>query len=283
MGNWQLVSLLTCAALVWPAAVVGQDKPLELRQRQQAAAAGNYAVVIGIDKYADADVGPLAFAEADARAFAEVLRSTCGYPADHVYELLGPQASLAAIMQRAYALGEAGMYPRADTVILYFSGHGAALGGENYLIPYDGTADEALAKKKNISLPEVVAPLKKNFKTQVVFLDACRNAADAGAKALGEGGFIDPRFAAQESAGLCVMFGTELGKYSREDAALGHGLFTAALLAGLGGGAAASLVEHVLATYFAMPECPDHGTCLVASGIELSAMGAKLGFREMSA
>ena len=124
------------------------------------------------------------------------------------------------------------MYPQADTVVFYFSGHGAALGGENYLIPYDGTADAALAENLNIACRKWCDQLKRTSR-RVVFLDACRNLADVGSRSMGSGGFIDPGFAAQESRGLCVMFGTELGSTAARTRSSGHGLFTAALLAGL--------------------------------------------------
>jgi hypothetical protein len=233
-----MLGLLLASGLAALLGAAKGAKPLDLAARQSAITAGSYAVVIGINSYEEQGIPPLKFAENDARAFAQVLSGACGYPASHVYELLGPQATLKAIMQRVFALGEAGVYPQADTVVFYFSGHGAALSGENYLIPYDGTADAALAENLNIALPKVLEQLKRHFKTQVVFLDACRNLADVGSRGMGGGGFVDPGLAAHEARGLCVMFGTELGQLSREDEELGHGLFTAALLAGLSGGAA---------------------------------------------
>jgi hypothetical protein len=101
-----------------------------------------HAVVIGINAY-EHGVTPLRSAVADARAVAGALESGHGYRADHV--LLDEAASRAGIL---HVLKED--LPRRlgpdSAVVLYFAGHGIALGDgregpQGFLLPYDATCE----------------------------------------------------------------------------------------------------------------------------------------------
>jgi hypothetical protein len=238
--SWLTLVCFTLLALVLSAyTAMAQEKPVTLVQRQADITAGNYALVIGIEKYQDPNILPLQFCEDDALAMVKVLKENCGYPEDHIYSLIGAQATLDAILTRVNNLARKDVYSQAQTVVFYFSGHGTAINDVDYLVPYDGSAKAALAVKKNIAFEtDILAPLKRNFATQVMFMDACRNFADPYGKGTLSGGFVDPKLAADAAKGTFILFGTQFGEISREDPALGHGLFTEALVDGLSGAAA---------------------------------------------
>jgi hypothetical protein len=232
-----LLATVLCVALS-PALLRAQDKPLELTQRQQQMVAGKYAVVVGINDYASEDISDLRFCESDAQSFADVLRSTCGY-GGHVVTLLGKDARGELILKTLRNLADPRFVPQRDTVVFYFSGHGAVLDGQNYLVPVDGSADPDYVKQYNLRVDDIAALLKQGgFARQVLFLDACRNELRADGKSLGGRGLVQFNLAEQFAKGLKVLLGTEFGQISREDEALGHGLFTYYLVEGLKGAAA---------------------------------------------
>jgi tetratricopeptide (TPR) repeat protein len=220
----------------WVCTTWAQEKPLALRQAE--VAAGKYAVVIGVNHYLSPDISQLRFCEADARALRDALVSACGYPESHVTLLLGTQATFEAIRAVIKLLADPQAYPGADTVLFYFSGHGAQIGGKNTLVPVDGSADPELAVARNLPLDWVQEQLAHSaFARQVMLIDACRNVFET--KGLtAEKGFINPQLAQEYAKGMKVLLGTRPGEFSREDAELGHGLFTYYVVQGLRGGAA---------------------------------------------
>ncbi len=130
---------------------------------------------------------------------------------------------------------------RDDTFVLYFSGHGVQVGGQNYLLPRDIPyieygRDEQL-KREAISLNELLADLstgdRPHPQSSVVILDACRdnplippgykNASTAGGLA-----------GLPESDGMFVMYAaasnrTALDRLSPSDNAK-YSVFTRTLL-----------------------------------------------------
>jgi formylglycine-generating enzyme required for sulfatase activity len=116
------------------------------------------------------------------------------------------------------------------TVLFFFSGHGFADKGENYLATFEATsgdlADSGLSVKKVEGLLKATGAPR-----QVMFIDACRN--EPG-KSVGARSF--ERF--QASAGLRELLSTKEGRISYEDDQLGSGVFTHFLVQGLQGGAA---------------------------------------------
>lgn len=106
--------------------------------------------------------------------------------------------------------------------MLYFSGHGLELNGENYLIPVDAnitvksdTEFEATALRKITTRMQGIAN-----KLNIVVLDACRN--DPFAKALGIGGLAQT----QPPVGLLVSYATGAGKVASDGRLGENGLFT---------------------------------------------------------
>ncbi|MFK0689376.1 caspase family protein [Mesorhizobium sp. IMUNJ 23033] len=64
----------------------------------------------------------------------------------------------------------------ADLSIVYYSGHGFQVGGENFLIPVDASLRNAAdIEVQAIKLNDVLQQLRAKSKIQVIILDACRN------------------------------------------------------------------------------------------------------------
>ncbi|MER8491701.1 caspase family protein [Mesorhizobium australicum] len=64
----------------------------------------------------------------------------------------------------------------ADLAVVYYSGHGFQIGGENFLIPVDASLKVAADMEvQTIRLNDVLQQLRTKSKIQVIILDACRN------------------------------------------------------------------------------------------------------------
>ncbi len=63
----------------------------------------------------------------------------------------------------------------ADTALFYFAGHGATLDGQTYLFPTDFGKDGFFDIRESINLEEIIAGLNSELRTNLIFVDACRN------------------------------------------------------------------------------------------------------------
>jgi uncharacterized caspase-like protein len=64
----------------------------------------------------------------------------------------------------------------ADIALIYFSGHGIEIGGENYLVPVDaGLLSDRDIADETVSLDRVLASVEGAKRLRLVILDACRN------------------------------------------------------------------------------------------------------------
>jgi len=215
-------------------------KPLDIVKVSSEIKTGNYAIIIGINDYDSDEIADLSYSEIDALAIYDVLIKNCGYSASHVYLYLdgksdppvAEKADFKSLLNRFYSLSDPQLYGNADTIFVYYSGHGANLNGKNYIIPVDGVTNPAIAAKVNIDMEEMLDWLKNSkFPRQVVYLDACRNKLVVGRGA--GSSFIETAF--KYGTGMHVMMATKLGDYSFEDSKLGHGIFTYYLLKALTG------------------------------------------------
>ncbi|MBK9108774.1 MAG: tetratricopeptide repeat protein [Saprospiraceae bacterium] len=146
-----------------------------------------YAVVIGISDYQDPGIPDLRFAEKDAEAFANYLRSSAGgnLDHDHLKLLLNKEATVAQFAIALDWLME--VVKENDQVILYFSGHGdvekKTITQPGYLLCWDAPARVYLAGGA-LALPmfqDIITTLSSQNKAKVVVItDACRSGKLAG-------------------------------------------------------------------------------------------------------
>ncbi|MCB9762238.1 MAG: caspase family protein [Alphaproteobacteria bacterium] len=199
-----------------------------------------WAIVIGVDEYENPDIQDLRFPAQDARSFADRLVGSGVYAAERVLVLTPDQSdprlrpdknNILRVLQQLKELDE------LESVVFFFSGHGAAEeledGRVNYLFPED--ADAGLAKDTAIPLNRILSDLYAvDAKKRFIVLDACRNQVSVG-KGLQPPAWEDPRYATAE--GTFILYGTAFGSYSYEYEDLGAGLLTHHLVQGMDGAA----------------------------------------------
>ena len=130
------------------------------------------ALVIGIDRYQH--LPPLEKAVADARAVAQVLLNDLGFST--VLTLENPDRRQ---MSRKLAELDGTIHP-GDTVFLFFSGHGVALGAENVLLPADmpkpGHGQDGMVRDDGFAVDGIVRRIQgRGAKVSMFVLDACRD------------------------------------------------------------------------------------------------------------
>lgn len=205
-----------------------------------------WALVVGISAYADSALRPLRYADDDARAIYDFLRSPRagggGYAEENVKLLLNEEATYAGVRNALFSfLRQA---TDEDHVFIYFAGHGApdpTRPGDLYLLTHDTRSGRIPATAFPMrDVDRAVAELYARH--VVVVTDACHSGgiADEGARA--EGNAINDVFLAQLSSstgGLAVFTASGADQVSLEDARWGggHGVFTHYLLQALDGAA----------------------------------------------
>lgn len=120
----------------------------------------------------------------------------------------------------------------ADVALLFYAGHGAEVGGENFLLPVDvSSAPGDALRREAIALSEVLGAMRQAV-MQVIVLDACRNNpfpdSDTGG---GSGGWGLPP--ADALGGTLVAYGTAPNSVASDNVQGRNGRFTEALLAEL--------------------------------------------------
>jgi len=165
----------------------GQKGAAPISSAEQKKAGNTYAVVIGISDYQDKDIPDLRFADKDAEAFANFLRSNAGgnLDNDHLKVLLNEKATVAQFAIALDWLME--VVKEQDKVIIYFSGHGdvekKTITQPGYLLCWDAPARVYLAGGA-LALPmfqDIISTLSTQNKAKVVVItDACRSGKLAG-------------------------------------------------------------------------------------------------------
>lgn len=119
-----LIKAITSLLVVHSYAQMKGATPISIVNGQQSMAINTYAVVVGISDYQDPGIPDLRFADKDAEAFANFLRSPAGgsLDQDHVKVLINAHATMAQFGIALDWLIENAK--ENDRVIIYFSGHG---------------------------------------------------------------------------------------------------------------------------------------------------------------
>jgi WD40 repeat protein len=200
-----------------------------------------HMVVIGVNQYKNAKYN-LNYAEADAKALRDQLKTNCGRVVSDCkeYYILNDQAVKSSITTALEAVS-ASAKPE-DLFIFYYAGHGVVAENQTfYLVPHDVTQlygnDGGLAQK-GISAAEL-----RDFSTQikaqkqVFILDACQSSG--ALQAFTSRGAAEEKAIAQLARSTGTHWLTAAGseQFASEFTQIGHGVFTYVLLEGLQGAA----------------------------------------------
>ncbi len=147
------------------------------------------AVVIGISDYQEKDIPDLRFADKDALAFANYLRSPAGgsLDNDHLQVLTNQNATAGRVAEALDALVE--QTKEGDQVIIYFSGHGdverKTISQPGFLLCWDSPARVYMGggTYSLAFLQEIVSTLSTQNRAKVlVVTDACHAGKLAGSQ-----------------------------------------------------------------------------------------------------
>ena len=222
------------------------------------AKAKRYALIIGVDQYADTQITTLGGASNDAKALANALIRHAGFPGEQVTVLASDQPAerqptRGNILRRLSNM--AAVIPPDGLILVSFAGHGIERGGHAFLLPSDSQVsnDVELLEQTAINVSQIRDRIKKIGVRQVLMiLDACRNDpvgranADNPLTAAYTRGFnFDLRN--HEVQAFATLYATEVGHRAYEYKEKKQGYFTWILVEALGGGAANEKGEVTLA------------------------------------
>jgi hypothetical protein len=207
-----------------------------------------WAVVIGISQYQHVDRGivPLRYADADAKAFYDFLKSpnSGGFPTANMKLLMNEDATKANI-ERAINVFLAKAIEK-DIVIIYFSGHGSPDPNNQknlFFLTYDAEPD-SMASSAYL-MDNLRTALEKFVKAKrvLIFADACHSAAISdpfGTRSTSEEKDLMVKYIlnlAQSESSTLVFSASEVNEKSHESEKWGggHGVFTWAILKGATG------------------------------------------------
>ncbi len=221
--------------------------------------AKRFALVVGVDKYADTQITTLGGASNDARALANALVTYAGFPADQVILLASDQPperqpTRGNILRRLSNL--AAVVPPDGLLLFSFASHGMERGGQAFLLPSDAQVsnDVTLLEQSAINVTQIKDWVRKiGVKQVLLILDACRN-DPAGRSDVDNpltptytrGFNFDVRN--HEVEAFATIYATAVGHRAFEYKEKHQGYFTWALVEGLRGGAANESGEVTLAS-----------------------------------
>lgn len=221
--------------------------------------AKRFAVVVGVDQYADTQITTLGGASNDAKTLANALIRYAGFPSDQVTLLASDQPAerqptRGNILRRLSNL--AAIVPPDGLLLISFAGHGIERGGQAFLLPSDSQVsnDVDLLEQTAINVSQVRDRIKKiGVKQVLMIVDACRNDpvgranADNNLTAAYTRGFnFDLRN--REVQAFATLYATEVGHRAYEYKEKKQGYFTWVLVEALRGGAANERGEVTLAS-----------------------------------
>jgi uncharacterized caspase-like protein len=139
-----------------------------------------WALLIGVDRYEDSNIGALKGAANDANSLRDVLVNYAGFPADQVVVLSTSEAperqpTRKNILKRLSNLS--GLVPKDGLLLVSFAGHGIERSGQAFLIPSDATLTEdiGLLEETAVAVGQMKRRIKETGVQQVmILLDACR-------------------------------------------------------------------------------------------------------------
>ena len=193
-----------------------------------------YVLAIGVDKYPNLPGSDLRFSSADARAFAAAMKQHVGSQHERVVsQVLVNGASAGDVPTAANILNALGMLRQTketDTVVVFVAGHGVNEGPNYRFLPTDAAQQSGGGFLSASVIPwyafqEAIESAKGR---RILFLDTCH-----------AGNSYNQRLSSDSyETNVIVYSAARWDQEALERADLGHGLFTYAVVEGIGGKAA---------------------------------------------
>jgi hypothetical protein len=251
-----------------------------------------WALVIGVDQYADTQITTLGGASNDAKSIAGALVRYAGFPAEQVTLLASDQPAerqptRGNILRRLSNM--AAVLPKDGLLLISFAGHGIERGGQAFLLPSDAQVanDVELLEQTAINVTQMKDRIRKTGVAQVVMiLDACRNdpvgrgTADNPLTAAYTRGFdFDVRN--REVTAFATLYATAVGQRAYEYKEKHQGYFTWELVEGLKGAAANEKGEVTLSSLvrYLQEHVPKHVLSDLGAGKEQRPFAVVAGYR----
>ena len=127
--------------------------------------ADRWALIVATDRFLDARLGPVPFAESGARLLADALTEV-GYPRDRQFVLSGSQATRTVVESRLRKLKKA--VRKGDEVLVYWAGRGYSRDGAGMLACWDTQTDDPV--ETALPLADLVRELSGAKFGQATFL-----------------------------------------------------------------------------------------------------------------
>lgn len=215
------------------------------------------SIAIGIDRYQF--IQPLSYAQDDARAIQHLLLEETGLPSEQALLMTDSSAWLGGkstqpSKENIFYWLDAWLEKQPTSLLwFFFSGYGVSWQGVDYLMPIDGNP----ADIPNTGIParELFEHLKqKGFDQILALLDINRSPGVIAGEPVGS---EIAQFAPE--MGISLILSSQLEESSHEAVALGHGIFSAALLEALRY-FGQDIVLHDLSGYLydRLPELSEH-------------------------
>lgn len=251
-GATLAVAILALAAAA-PGRTASAPRALQVKPLSTVSAwpskAKRWALVIGVDRYADTQITTLGGSSNDAKSIVDALVRYAGFPPDQVILLASDQPAerqptRGNILRRLSNLAQ--VVPHDGLLFLSFAGHGMERNNEAFLLPADAQVsnDVDLLEETAINVKQMKKRIRETGVGQVVLvLDACRN------DPAGRGDQDNPLTAAylrgfdfdvanREVTAFATLYATSVGGRAYEFAEKHQGYFTWELVQGLKGAAA---------------------------------------------
>ncbi len=189
-----------------------------------------FVVIISNEKYSEANITDVQYANNDGKIFAEYCKKTLGVPADNIH--VRENATLNQIRSEVNWLKDISeAYSGKAKIIFYYAGHGIPdeSNSTSYILPSDGMGNDA---RSAYSVSELYAELGKLPAEQVtVFMDACFSGAKRDGKMLSDARAVAIVAKPSTPQGNMVVFSAAQGdetayQYKKKK----HGMFTYFLL-----------------------------------------------------
>ncbi|MCL2925323.1 MAG: caspase family protein, partial [Trichodesmium sp. MAG_R04] len=210
--------------------------------------AKNFAITIGINQYEHIP-RPLNYAASDAEKVRDFLLSEANFNRVFYYSDYSPsinnistRPTRSNLLRLLTVTFEKEFMGAGDNFWFFFSGHGARIKGIDYIIPSDAFSEDI--ETSAISVNYIIQRLQRCGADNVVLiLDACREQGDSISKSIKGMGEQTEREAREK--GVITICSCSANEYSWELEELQQGIFTYALLEGLGSKGRKATVERL--------------------------------------